>query len=98
MPMRDWVFVILRPHPCSGGWCLIIRGTRAWAWGPFDSEQLAKEEEMRIFQRWNRAARQRGGWAWKTTPRKWVITAPPEVEVQGEPLVHGACTRHMSSG
>ena len=94
--MCDWAFEVHRPHPCSGGWCILVVGSRVWAWGPFSTLQDAHQAEHHIFQRWNRAARDRGGWAWKTTSKRWVITAPDGVAVDGAPFERVACSRHQT--
>ena len=94
MPLTDWLFHVDGPTQRDDGWYLGVRGARRWRWGPFADVHTAQAKELRVFRRWNQAARDRGGWAWKSTASRWVITAPVEVEVAGLPLEPTACTRH----
>ena len=97
-PLKDWSFAVVRPAQRLDGWWFSIEGTSHKSWGPFTDYDTAIQAEMRLFQRWNRAARTRGGWAWKRTPKRWVITVPKDqVVVGGLPIERAACTRHMSN-
>lgn len=97
MAFSDWEFLVDPPAAGDDGWWFAVRGRRAWRWGPYPDHHSALQAELAVFQRWNQAARARGGWAWKATPRRWVVTAPESVDVAGTPLVRAACTRHHAS-
>ncbi len=97
-PLKDWAFAVVRPAQRVDGWWFSIQGATQKSWGPFSDYDTAILAETRLFQRWNHAARTRGGWAWKRTPKRWVITVPLGQVVQGGvPLERAACTRHMSN-
>ena len=96
-PLKDWSFAVVRPAQRLDGWWFSVRGTSHKSWGPFSNYDTAIQAEMLLFQRWNHAARTRGGWACKRTSKCWVITVPEdEVVVGGLPIERAACTRHMT--
>lgn len=95
MHMQDWEFEVHHAHRCGDGWCFTVSGSRVWNWGPFDSQQRADQVALAVFQKWNLAAQQRGGWAWKSTPARWVITAPASLVVHGRPFRRDAVARHQ---
>ena len=92
-PLHDWQFTVDICGP-DRGWSVHVQGSQRWTWGPFASEADAQDAEHRIFQRWLSAARDRGGWAWRRTAAIWVVTAPADVDVHGEPLCREACSLH----
>ena len=98
MGHQDWQFEVELPFEIEGCWWFSIHGQKSWRWGPFPDKTAAHHAELKVFQRWNTAARARGGWAWKATPKRWVVTAPEGVQVEGQPMDRAACTKHHASG
>ena len=96
VPLQDWLFHVEVPSPADG-WTFRVRGRSERCHGPFTGLREARAARMGLFRRWNLAARQRGGWAWKSTDARWVITLPADLEADGLPLERTPCSRHTSS-
>ena len=82
------------PHREPDGWLVEIVGLEETRHGPSATEAAAHAAELELFQRWRTAAKERGGWAWKATAMRWVITVPEGVAVRGTLMRDGACARH----
>lgn len=99
MPLRDHLFTIDPPCDAPGiGWCTAVRGHEVLTLGPFASERDAMLGLHRVFARWRRRAQQRGGFLWRQTAWRWVVTLPPDVPCGGLPFVSEACTKAVESG
>lgn len=96
MALTDWMFDVEPAVHRADGWWVAVEGARRWEWGPFEDAARARAVCHRVFQRWRRAASDHGGWAWMSTPRRWIITVPGGCEVQGRPFHREACTRHTA--
>jgi hypothetical protein len=94
MALRDWLFEAPEPVERDGRWWFEVRGAEIRTHGPFATEGEARAERHALFQRFGRAARARGGWAWRSTAARWVVTLPPEVLARGVPFRHAPCSRH----
>ena len=92
--LNDWLFLVHPPTSGPDGWCFAVIGQQHRNHGPFLDESTALASREGLFQRWSRAARTRGGWVWKSTAARWVVTVPIEVEVRGLAFTHAPCTRH----
>ena len=90
--MMDYRFLI-EMQPTQGGVWLIVRGQRVRRYGPYPALQLATHREA-LFQRWQRAAIDRGGWAWKATDAQWMLTLPAQVPCDGLAPDHRPCSQH----
>lgn len=92
--LHDWLFELELPQPRDGAWWFSVVGRHRRDWGPYPSASRAEDAVHAVFQRWQAAARARGGWAWKATPRRWVVTLPRGCLTDGLPFRTEACTRH----
>jgi hypothetical protein len=90
-PLTDWMFSVDRPDLGPAGWG--FRVDRRWH-GPYGSEAEAGAAREALFRRWQAAAAARGGWCWRSTAVRWVVTVPVGVAVGGAPMRHDPCTRH----
>ena len=94
--LQDWLFEVDPPSPGEGGWWFAVDGAKRRSWGPYPTERDALDAAHALFRRWARAARERGGWAWKLTPRRWIVTLPRGCLADGQPFRTEACTRHTT--
>ena len=93
-PLHDAVFLVSAPHAAEGRWWFEVTGKEQKSYGPFESGAAAARERDALFQRWRRSANARGGWAWKSTAERWVVTLPLSVDIAGLPLDSPPCSRH----
>ena len=94
--LRDWLFHVEAPSPAEG-WCFVVRGREERCHGPYSGLREARAARMQLFRRWCAAARARGGWAWKSTDARWVLTLPADLHTTGLPLERTPCSRHTGA-
>lgn len=94
MPFCDWSYDAPLPFQADGAWWFEVRGLDVVRHGPFPSRDDGERAHHALFRRFDRAARARGGWAWRSTAERWVVTVPPGVPARGRPMRSAACTRH----
>jgi len=98
MPLCDHAFTVDPPRERRGQWFTAVRGQQAVHLGPFASETAAMLGLHQLFQRWRRHARRRGGFLWRQTAFRWVVTLPVGVPCAGLPFASEACTRALPGG
>jgi hypothetical protein len=92
-PLQDWTFRAPLPHQGPLGWLFVVEGLERQEFGPFPDSADAWAARERLFRTWCRAARERGGWAWRPNAVTWAVTLPKGAVVAGLPLQHAPCTR-----
>ncbi|MCB9673996.1 MAG: hypothetical protein H6737_02710 [Alphaproteobacteria bacterium] len=92
--MRDYQLTVEEPTMDGAGWWFAVTGLTARRHGPFATEDDARAARHRLFVRLDTRARERGGWAWKSTHDRWRITVPNDVVVRAEPLASAPCAVH----
>lgn len=98
MPLRDHLFVVTPPVADASGWHTAVCGENRVELGPYATERDAIMGLHHLFQRWRLRAKRRGGFLWRQTAWRWVVTLPPDVPCTGLPFVSEACTRAVASG
>ncbi len=95
--MADYVVMVCAPELEGCWWWFSVRADGEKRYGPFTTEADARAERERVFARWNRAARRRGGWMWKSTHLRWHLTLPEVVRVRAPRMANTPCSVHAST-
>jgi hypothetical protein len=93
-PLRDWMFHVPLPSAADDGWWFSVESIGVRRYGPFTTERAAQRAREALFKRWAAVATVRGGWAWKSTTIRWVVTLPRTLPVDALPLATDPCTHH----
>jgi hypothetical protein len=93
--LRDELFHAPLPTSRADGWAFQVYGQREQRFGPYPTRTVALDVRFALFGRWRQAARARGGWAWKQTEERWVVTLPPTTEPRGLTFTAPPCSRHQ---
>ena len=92
----DYVFELSVTQSSRVSWWIVVNGDDV-RYGPRASFDEAMHLMHDLFQKWRVRADKKGGWLWKQTDSRWILTVPDDIAVQHRRFRPKACSVAVGS-